>query len=256
MFAHCLPVALHARASTTSQQNMSLTLEKNRLLSCLAHPRSPIHPLSTLTSRATHAHPTSPRSTGFCAIWGCISSSSSSFSYTCLFCATAPRGDNNPPPLSLKPSTAPHDPRRSRAPWPPSSALPTPMPHAVTLTSLIPATPPTSSTPCLFDGLQKTLRNEKHKNQRKALTRENRGPKPRVRFPRTPSASSSPSSPSSSRSFLTPSAPDPRPHAVAIIAIHEYPPDVRPECTLSDRIWALATGSAARPLLGSGNRET
>ena len=24
---------------------------------------------------ATHAHPTSPRSTGFCAIWGCISSS-------------------------------------------------------------------------------------------------------------------------------------------------------------------------------------
>ena len=29
---------------------------------------SPILPLSTLTSRATHAHPTSPRSTGFCAI--------------------------------------------------------------------------------------------------------------------------------------------------------------------------------------------
>ena len=44
----------------------------------LAHPRSPIPPLSTLTSRATHAHPTLPRSTGFCAIWGCISSSSSS----------------------------------------------------------------------------------------------------------------------------------------------------------------------------------
>ena len=42
----------------------------------LAHPpRSPIPPFSTLTSRATHAHPTSPRSTGFCAIWGCISSS-------------------------------------------------------------------------------------------------------------------------------------------------------------------------------------
>jgi len=36
--------------------------------------------LSTLTSRATPAHPTSPRSTGFCAIWGCISSSSSSSS--------------------------------------------------------------------------------------------------------------------------------------------------------------------------------
>ena len=31
-----------------------------------------------LTSRATHAHPTSPRSTGFCDIWDCISSSSSS----------------------------------------------------------------------------------------------------------------------------------------------------------------------------------
>ena len=44
----------------------------------LAHQRSPIPPLSTLTSRATHAHPTSPRSTGFCAIWDCISSSSSS----------------------------------------------------------------------------------------------------------------------------------------------------------------------------------
>ena len=42
----------------------------------LAHPRSPIPPLSALTSRATHAHPTSPRSTGFCAIWDCISSSS------------------------------------------------------------------------------------------------------------------------------------------------------------------------------------
>ena len=42
----------------------------------LAHPRSPIPPLSALTSRATHAHPTSPRSTGFGAIWDCISSSS------------------------------------------------------------------------------------------------------------------------------------------------------------------------------------
>ena len=42
----------------------------------LTHPRSPIPPLSTLTSRATHAHPTSPRSTGFCAIWDCTSSSS------------------------------------------------------------------------------------------------------------------------------------------------------------------------------------
>ena len=31
-----------------------------------------------LTLRATNAHPTSPRSTGFCAIWDCISSSSSS----------------------------------------------------------------------------------------------------------------------------------------------------------------------------------
>ena len=34
----------------------------------------------TLTSRATHAHPTSSRNTGFCAIWDCISSSSSSSS--------------------------------------------------------------------------------------------------------------------------------------------------------------------------------
>ena len=44
----------------------------------LAHPRSPIPPLSTLTSRATHAHPTSPRGTGFCVIWDCTTSSSSS----------------------------------------------------------------------------------------------------------------------------------------------------------------------------------
>ena len=35
-------------------------------------------PVPTLTSRATHAHPTSPRSTGFCAILDCIRSSSSS----------------------------------------------------------------------------------------------------------------------------------------------------------------------------------
>jgi len=35
-------------------------------------------PFSKLTSRATHAHPTSPRSTGYCTIWDCISSSSES----------------------------------------------------------------------------------------------------------------------------------------------------------------------------------
>ena len=29
----------------------------------------------TRNTRAKHAHPTSPRSTGFCAIWDCISSS-------------------------------------------------------------------------------------------------------------------------------------------------------------------------------------
>jgi len=35
--------------------------------------------ISTLTSRAIHAQPTSTRSTGFCAIWDCISSSSIEF---------------------------------------------------------------------------------------------------------------------------------------------------------------------------------
>jgi len=55
----------------------------------LAHPRSPIPHLSTLTSRATHARPTSPRSTGFCAIWGCISSSSSSASGSSPSCPVA-----------------------------------------------------------------------------------------------------------------------------------------------------------------------
>jgi len=34
-----------------------------------------------LTSRATHAHPTSPRSIGFCAIWDCISSSWRTWTY-------------------------------------------------------------------------------------------------------------------------------------------------------------------------------
>ena len=53
----------------------------------LAHPRSPMPPLSTLTSRATHAHPTSPRSTGFCVIRNCISSSSSSMC-VCVSVAT------------------------------------------------------------------------------------------------------------------------------------------------------------------------
>ena len=42
----------------------------------LAHPRSSIPPLSKMTSRASHAHPTLTRSTGFFAIWDCISSSS------------------------------------------------------------------------------------------------------------------------------------------------------------------------------------
>jgi len=37
-----------------------------------------------MTSRATHAHPTSPRSTGFCAIWDCISSSSTHLPLACL----------------------------------------------------------------------------------------------------------------------------------------------------------------------------
>ena len=54
-------------------QRLSLDIIKNKRQNGIA-------PLSTLTSRATHAHPTSPRSTGFCAIWGCISSSSSSSS--------------------------------------------------------------------------------------------------------------------------------------------------------------------------------
>ena len=81
-------VMRHSPCGEAPQQRGSLTPQTqtrpNRLhththpLMRLAHPRSPIPPLSTLTSRATHAHPTSPRSIGFCAIWDCISSSSSS----------------------------------------------------------------------------------------------------------------------------------------------------------------------------------
>jgi len=79
--------ALHSPCGGAPQQRGPLTPQTqtrpNRLHTHthppkrLAHPRSPIPPLSILTSRATHAHPTSSRSTGFCAIWGCISSSSS-----------------------------------------------------------------------------------------------------------------------------------------------------------------------------------
>ena len=61
-----------------------------------AHPRSPIPPFSALTSRATDAHPTSPRSTGFCAIWGCISSSSVSMSHQITF-SSAPNKDSSSP---------------------------------------------------------------------------------------------------------------------------------------------------------------
>jgi len=68
------------------------SISYSNLSVCLSHPptQAPctpalaIPPLSTLTSRATHAHPTSPRSTGFCAKWDCISSSSSSSLSVCL----------------------------------------------------------------------------------------------------------------------------------------------------------------------------
>ena len=80
--------ALHSSCGGAPQQRGPLTPQTqtrpNRLHTHthppkhLAHPRSPIPPLSTLTSHAAHAHPTSPRSTGLCAIWDCISSSSSS----------------------------------------------------------------------------------------------------------------------------------------------------------------------------------
>ena len=62
----CSRVCVGARNSVVFPSPMS---------GSLAHPRSPIPHLLTLTSRATHAHPALPRSTGFCAIWGCISSS-------------------------------------------------------------------------------------------------------------------------------------------------------------------------------------
>ena len=69
-----VPVAQHSQTQTRPNRLHTHTHPPKRL----AHPSSPIPSLSTLTSRATHAHPTSSRSTGFCAIWDCISSSSSS----------------------------------------------------------------------------------------------------------------------------------------------------------------------------------
>jgi len=65
------------------------------------HPRSPIPPLATLTSRATHAHPTSPRSTGFSAIWDCTSSSSSSINHQLGGVSARHPGLNQPRPASL-----------------------------------------------------------------------------------------------------------------------------------------------------------
>jgi len=49
----------------------------SRICDIIAHTSS----LDTNLTRNTHAHPTSPRSTGFCAIWDCISSSSSSIAH-------------------------------------------------------------------------------------------------------------------------------------------------------------------------------
>ena len=67
-----------AHASLVPKQDMREGSVVNIYFTPGSDERSPIPPLSTLTSRATHAHPTSPRSTGFCAIWDCICSNSSS----------------------------------------------------------------------------------------------------------------------------------------------------------------------------------
>ena len=85
----CIAQPLRGSTTTKKASDSQTQTRPNRLHTHtqpprrLAHPRSPIPPLSTLTSRATQAHPTSPRSIGFCAIWGCISSSSS-YLRTCV----------------------------------------------------------------------------------------------------------------------------------------------------------------------------
>ena len=83
--AHTFPPNFQTRPTHAFRPHAALRLHThthppNRL----AHPRSPIPPLSTLTSRATHAHPTSPRRTRFCAIWDCASSSSGDTPNTCV----------------------------------------------------------------------------------------------------------------------------------------------------------------------------
>jgi len=80
--------AQHTVANSSAEQHGKLRVARPVQANCLLRkPRSLIlhdaealsaHSSAQLTSRATHAHPTSPRSTGFCAIWDCISSSSSS----------------------------------------------------------------------------------------------------------------------------------------------------------------------------------
>jgi len=85
------------RGSTTTKRASDSTTRPNRLHTHthlpkrLAHPRSPIPPPSALTARVAHAQrtrsaraPTSPCSTGFCAICIRISSSSSSGPYLSL----------------------------------------------------------------------------------------------------------------------------------------------------------------------------
>ena len=61
---------------TTTKKASDSTARPNRLHTHthlpkrLAHPRSPMPPLSTLTARANARAPTSPRSTGLCSIMG------------------------------------------------------------------------------------------------------------------------------------------------------------------------------------------
>ena len=71
-----------------------------------------------------------------------------------------------------------------------------------------------------------------------------RAPSGIVRLPRTSSASFLPSPPSSSRYVLAPSAPDPRPRAVAIIAIHIV---IRILSIILSYLYAGATPPASSP---------
>jgi len=94
----------------------------------------------TLTSRATHAHPTSPRSTGFCAIWDCISSSSMKLLVNNAHSEAQAALPSVVAPAALPSAVAPAAPGRAAAGRaPPPAAAPSAAPPSVVAQVALPS---------------------------------------------------------------------------------------------------------------------